>query len=41
MEDVGSKEIADIVGISEGNVRVKIHRIKENLKLTMGGNNNE
>lgn len=40
MEDVASKEIADIVGISEGNVRVKIHRIKENLKLTIGGQHN-
>jgi len=40
MEDVSSKEIADIVGISEGNVRVKVHRIKENLKLTIGGQHN-
>jgi RNA polymerase sigma-70 factor (ECF subfamily) len=40
MEEVTSKEIADIVGISEVNVRVKIHRIKENLKLALGGQNN-
>ncbi len=37
MEEVGSKEIAEIVGITEGNVRVKIHRIKEYLKLSIGG----
>jgi RNA polymerase sigma-70 factor (ECF subfamily) len=41
LEEVGSKEISDIVGISEGNVRVKIHRIKESLKLKMEGQNNE
>jgi RNA polymerase sigma-70 factor, ECF subfamily len=41
MEAVSSKEIADVVGISEGNIRVKIHRLKENLKLTLGGNSNE
>jgi len=37
LEEVSMREIADIVGVSEGNVRVKIHRIKESLKLTMGG----
>lgn len=31
LEDMNQKEIAKIVGISEGNVRVKIHRIKEQL----------
>ncbi|SHI59504.1 RNA polymerase sigma factor [Aquimarina spongiae] len=31
LEDIDQKEIAKIVGISEGNVRVKIHRIKEKL----------
>jgi len=41
MEEVGSKEIAEIVGITEGNVRVKTHRIREALKLTMGGQNHE
>ena len=34
MEDVPHKEIADIVGITEPNVRVKVHRIKEILKIT-------
>ena len=31
LEDVKQAEIAEIVGISAGNVRVKIHRIKEKL----------
>jgi len=32
LEDVTTKEMADIVGISEANVRVKLHRIKKSLK---------
>lgn len=32
LEDVKQKEIATIVGISDTNVRVRIHRIKEKLK---------
>lgn len=39
LEDVNQKEIAKIVGISESNVRVKIHRIKE--KLTQKFKENE
>jgi len=31
LEDINQKEIAEIVGISEANVRVKIHRIKKKL----------
>jgi len=31
LEDVNQKEIAIIVGLSEGNVRVRIHRIKDKL----------
>ena len=31
LEDIKQSEIAEIVGISEANVRVKIHRIKEKL----------
>lgn len=31
LEDLSGKEIADITGISEANVRVRIHRIKERL----------
>lgn len=32
LEDIQQADIAAIVGISKGNVRVKIHRIKEKLK---------
>ena len=39
LEDLKQAEIADITGISESNVRVKIHRIKE--KLTKKFNNYE
>lgn len=31
LEDLPQKEIAEITGISEGNLRVKIHRIKQAL----------
>ncbi|MCD0475138.1 RNA polymerase sigma factor [Flavobacterium sp. EDS] len=33
LEDVKQAEIAKIVGLSEANIRVKIHRIKEKLTL--------
>ena len=38
LEDLSMKEIADIIGITETNVKVKIHRIKKQLKtkLTRG-----
>jgi len=39
LEDINQKEIAKITGISTGNVRVKIHRIKE--KLTQKFKENE
>lgn len=32
LESVGHKEIASVIGITEPNVRVKIHRIKNELK---------
>jgi RNA polymerase sigma-70 factor (ECF subfamily) len=32
LEDLSTREIADIMGITEPNVRVKIHRIKESLR---------
>ena len=41
LEDLSSKEIADIIGITEPNVRVKIHRIKETLREQMKGGNYE
>lgn len=37
LEDIKQIEIANIVGISEGNVRVKIHRIKEKLTQKFKG----
>lgn len=36
LEDVSTQEMADILGISEGNVRVKLHRVKNHLKTLMG-----
>ncbi len=39
LEDLKQSEIANIVGISEANVRVRIHRIKE--KLTQKFNKHE
>ena len=41
LEDLSMKDIAEIIGITEPNVRVKIHRIKETLKEQMKGGNNE
>jgi RNA polymerase sigma-70 factor, ECF subfamily len=41
LEDLTSKEIAEIIGITEPNVRVKIHRIKETLSEQMKGGRNE
>jgi RNA polymerase sigma-70 factor (ECF subfamily) len=40
LEDMNQKEIAEIVGLSEGNVRVKIHRIKEKLAQKFNKNGN-
>lgn len=37
LEDLSMKEIAEIIGITEPNVRVKIHRIKEILREQMKG----
>jgi RNA polymerase sigma-70 factor (ECF subfamily) len=41
LEDLTSKEIAEIIGITEPNVRVKIHRIKETLREQMKGGHYE
>jgi RNA polymerase sigma-70 factor (ECF subfamily) len=41
LEDLSSREIAEIVGISDTSVRVKIHRIKENLKTKIGDQSHE
>ena len=37
LEELSTKEIAEIVGITESNVRVKIHRIKEELREKVKG----
>jgi RNA polymerase sigma-70 factor (ECF subfamily) len=37
LEDVGTAEISEVLGISEGNVRVKLHRIKKVLKERLEG----
>jgi RNA polymerase sigma-70 factor (ECF subfamily) len=37
LDDLSTREIADIIGITEPNVRVKIHRIKESLRIKMKG----
>ena len=41
LEDLSMKEIAEIIGITEPNVRVKVHRIKELLREKMNGGNYE
>lgn len=35
------KEIGDVIGITEPNVKVKIHRIKAQLKTKLTGGNHE
>ena len=37
LEGLTMKEIADVIGITEPNVKVKIHRIKEQLKEKLKG----
>jgi len=37
LEDLPGREIASIVGITESNVRIKVHRIKQFLKLNIKG----
>lgn len=37
LEGLSMKEIADIIGITEPNVKVKIHRVKESLKQKLKG----
>ncbi|MBN2133130.1 MAG: RNA polymerase sigma factor [Sedimentisphaerales bacterium] len=38
LEDLGTREMAAVLGISEGNVRVKLHRTKKRLKNLWEGN---
>jgi RNA polymerase sigma-70 factor, ECF subfamily len=37
LDDLSTKEIADIIGITEPNVRVKIFRIKKDLRNNLKG----
>lgn len=39
LEGLSMREIADVIGITEPNVKVKIHRIKEQLKNKLNGGN--
>jgi RNA polymerase sigma-70 factor (ECF subfamily) len=41
LEGLSMKEIADVIGITEPNVKVKIHRIKQQLKSKLGGGSND
>jgi RNA polymerase sigma-70 factor (ECF subfamily) len=41
LDDLSYKEISEIIGLTEPNIRVKIHRIKENLRNQMKGHENE
>lgn len=41
LEGLSMKEIADVIGITEPNVKVKIHRIKMQLRKKMEGENDE
>ena len=41
LEDMSTKEMAEIIGISEVNVRVKLHRIKKTLKKMLEENGYE
>ena len=41
LEGLSMKEIGDIIGITEPNVKVKIHRIKAHLKTKLTGKNHE
>ncbi|MBN2354905.1 RNA polymerase sigma factor [candidate division KSB1 bacterium] len=41
LEDVNTKEMAEILGISEVNIRVKLHRIKIRLKKLLENNGYE
>jgi len=40
IEKVTTREMADIIGITEPNVRTKLHRIREELRSKMKGGNN-
>ncbi len=39
LEDISQKQIGDVLGITENNVNVKVHRIKKQLKELLSKNN--
>lgn len=41
IEKISTREMADIIGITEPNVRTKLHRIREELKVMMKGEDYE
>ena len=41
LEGLSMKEIAEIIGITEPNVKVKIHRVKVQLKEKLKGDSHE
>lgn len=41
LEGLTMRDIADVIGITEPNVKVKIHRIKEQLKTKLSGGSHE
>ena len=41
LEGLSMKEISDIIGITEPNVKVKIHRVKTQIKEKLKGEKNE
>jgi len=41
LEGLSSREIADVIGLTEPNIRVKLHRIKEQLRAHLQPNENE
>ncbi len=41
LDDLSYKEISEIIGLTEPNIRVKIHRIKETLRNQMKGYEND
>ena len=38
LEDISNEEIADIIGVSQNNVRVKMHRIRNKLSKILKSN---
>ncbi len=40
LEDLSTAEMSDVIGISEANVRVKLHRIKNKLREMVSGGSN-